>query len=49
MKKWIVMSMVAMLYVQLFNQVAHMYFDSERTLTLHGLYRHIVPPMTITL
>jgi hypothetical protein len=47
--KWLIAVLVAMLYVQLFNQVAHMYFDSERTLTLHALYRHFVPPMTLTL
>jgi hypothetical protein len=47
--KWLIAVLVAMLYVQLFNQVAHMYFDSERTLTLYSLYRHFVPPMTLTL
>jgi hypothetical protein len=47
--KWLIVALVAMLYVQLFNQVAHMYFDSERTLTLQALYRRFVPPITITL
>jgi hypothetical protein len=46
---WIIAALVSMLYIQLFNQVAHMYFDSERTMTLYGLYRHFVPPMTLTL
>jgi len=31
-------------YVQLFNKVAGMYFDSNRTLTLGELYRKVVPP-----
>ena len=47
--KWVIVALVLMLYVQLFNQVAHMYFDSERTMTLYSLYRHFVPPITLTL
>jgi hypothetical protein len=31
-------------YIQLFNKVAGMYFDSDRTLTLTDLYRRVVPP-----
>ena len=31
-------------YVQLFNKVAGMYFDSNRTLSLEDLYRKVVPP-----
>jgi hypothetical protein len=31
-------------YVQLFNKVAGMYFDSNRTLTLEDLYRKVVHP-----
>ena len=46
---WIIVALVGMLYIQLFNQIAHMYFDSERTMTFHTLYRHFVPPMTLTL
>jgi hypothetical protein len=45
--KWIIALLVILLYVQLFNVVARMYLDSERTLTLHGLWRKIVPPITI--
>lgn len=47
--KWMIVVLVGMLYVQLFNQVARMYFNSERTMTLYSLYRHFVPPMTLTL
>ena len=44
--EWIVVSSaVVMLYVQLFNQIANMYFDSNRALTLTDLYRRFVPPM----
>lgn len=44
--EWIVVSSaVVMLYVQLFNQIANLYFDSDRKLTLTDLYRRIVPPM----
>ena len=31
-------------YVHLFNQIAGLYFDSSRTLTLEELYRKVVPP-----
>ena len=43
--EWIVVSAVVMLYVQLFNQIANLYFDSNRTLTLTDVYRRFVPPM----
>ena len=44
--EWIVVSSaIVMLYIQLFNKIANLYFDSNRGLTLTGLYRHIVPPM----
>ena len=49
MNWWIISLLVILLYVQLFNVVAHMYLDSGRTLTLHGLWRKIVPPITIQL
>jgi len=44
--KWVIVALVLMFDYQLFNQVAHMYFDSERTMTLYSLYRHFVPPIT---
>ena len=31
-------------YVQFFNKIAGVYFDSGRTLTLEDLYRKVVPP-----
>ena len=49
MPTWIVALLVIFLYVHLFNVVARMYLDSERTLTLHDLWRKIVPPITIQL
>jgi hypothetical protein len=49
MPTWIIALLVILLYVQLFNVVARMYLDSGRTLTLHGLWRKIVPPITIQL
>jgi hypothetical protein len=43
--EWIVALLVVLLYIQLFNVVANMYFDSGRTLTIQQLWRKIVPPM----
>ena len=44
--EWIVVSSaVVMLYVQLFNQIANMYFDSERQMTFRDLYRRFLPPI----
>jgi hypothetical protein len=45
--EWIVALLVVLLYIQLFNVVANMYFDSERTLTIQQLWRKIVPPIKI--
>jgi hypothetical protein len=42
---WVVASAMTMLYVMLFNEVANLYFDSERQLTLRDLYRRFIPPM----
>jgi hypothetical protein len=47
METWIVALLVVLLYIQLFNVVANMYFDSGRTLTIHDLWRKIVPPIKI--
>jgi hypothetical protein len=47
--KWIVVVLVASLYVQLFIQVARLYFDSERTLTLTDLWGRFFPTVQITL
>jgi hypothetical protein len=49
MNWWIISLLVVFLYVQLFNVVANMYFDSERTMTLKDLWRKVVPPIKIEL
>jgi hypothetical protein len=49
MPTWIIALLVILLYVQLFNVVARMYLDSERTMTLHDLWRKFVPPIKIEL
>jgi hypothetical protein len=41
---FIVLMACLIAYVQLFNKVAVMYFDSNRTMTLEDLYRRVVPP-----
>ena len=40
----IIIAAVLFTYVHLFNKIAGLYFDSERTLTLTDLYRKVVPP-----
>lgn len=47
MNWWIISLVVLVLYVHLFNIVANLYFDSERTLTLKDLWRKVVPPIKI--
>lgn len=42
---WIVVLFVVILYVHLFNAIATMYFDSERSMTLYDMYRRVVPPI----
>lgn len=49
MSWWIISLLVLFLYVHLFNVVANLYFDSERTLTLKDLWRKVVPPIKIEL
>jgi hypothetical protein len=49
MNWWIISLLVVFLYVQLFNIVANLYFDSERTMTLKDLWRKVVPPIKIEL
>lgn len=39
-----VIAAVLFAYVHLFNQIAKMYFESDRSLTLEELYRKVVPP-----
>ena len=39
-----IIATVLFTYVHLFNTIAKLYFDSDRTLTLEDLYRKVVPP-----
>jgi len=41
---FIVIVAVIIAYIQFFNKIADMYFDSGRTLSLEDLYRKVVPP-----
>jgi|DEB19_MinimDraft_2_1074335.scaffolds.fasta_scaffold562105_1 hypothetical protein len=40
---------VVVTYVNVFNQVATLYFDSDDTMTWKDFYRHFVPPMELKL
>lgn len=46
--KWVIGILIVLLYVNLFNAIAPLYFDSGSTLTLKDLWRRIVPARTIT-
>ena len=46
---WIIAVFVILFYVHLFNTIAKMYFDSERTLSLGDMWRRFVPPMRISI
>ena len=46
---WVIALLVVLLYVQLFNTITRFYLDSERTLTLHALWRKVIPPIRIEL
>jgi hypothetical protein len=49
MNSWIVSIFVATLYIHLFNAIAKMYLDSDRTLGLTDLYRRVVPPVKVSI
>jgi hypothetical protein len=49
MNPWVIAIFVVTLYVHLFNAIANMYFDSNRSLTLGELWRKSVPPIQVTL
>ena len=49
MNGWVVSIFVATLYVHLFNAIANMYLDSDRTLVLADLYRKVMPPVKISI
>lgn len=40
---------VVVTYVNVFNQVTTLYFDSGDTMTWRDFYRHFVPPMELKL
>jgi len=46
---FLVVIAVILMYIQLFNKVADLYFTSGTSLTLSDLYRHIVPPIDLRL
>jgi hypothetical protein len=47
--RWLIVVLVAFLYVHLFNALASLYFASGTTLTLGDLWRRFFPAITITL
>ncbi len=47
--RWLIIVLVALLYVHLFNAIAHAYFDSEQTLTLVDLWRRFFPAVSLRL
>ena len=47
MNGWIVSIFVTTLYIHLFNAIAKMYLESDRTLALSDLYRRVMPPVKI--
>lgn len=44
---WVVIAGVAILYIHIFNAVAKLYLESNRTMTLKDLWRRWVPPTDI--
>ena len=49
MNAWIIAIFVVTLYVHLFNTIAKMYLDSDRTLGMTDLYRRFVPPVKVSI
>lgn len=45
--KWAISLLVILLYIHLFNQIARLYFESERTLGLGDLWRRFFPTIKI--
>lgn len=44
---WILVVLIALLYVHLFNAIARLYFESGRALTLKDLWRRFFPSVII--
>jgi hypothetical protein len=47
--QWLIVVLVALLYVHLFNAIARLYFDSGQTLTLVDLWRRFFPVVSLRL
>jgi hypothetical protein len=47
--QWLVVVLVAFLYVHLFNALARLYFESGQTLTLGDLWRRFFPVVSLRL
>jgi len=47
--QWLIVVLVALLYVHLFNAIARLYFDSDQTLTLVDLWRRFFPVVSLRL
>lgn len=47
METFVVLVSVILAYVQIFNKVASLYFDSDRTMSWTDLYRRFIPAATI--
>ena len=47
--RWLIVVLVALLYVHLFNAIARAYFDSNQTLTLGDLWRRFFPTISLRL
>ena len=47
--RWLIVVLVALLYVHLFNALARLSFESEHTLTLGDLWRRFFPVISLRL
>ena len=47
--RWLIIVLVALLYVHLFNALARAYLDSEQTMTLGDLWRRFFPTISLRL
>ena len=45
--RWLIVVLVALLYVHLFNAIARAYFDSNQTLSLTDLWRRFFPTISL--
>jgi hypothetical protein len=47
--KWLILIAVLVMYVHVFNVVANLYFESNRTLTLNDIWKKFAPPLRVTI